>query len=743
MRYTFILSTLLFLLASCIRSEELSIPPKTKADTLIVGFEDSDTRIQLQEHKSVWTNGDQVSVFYRSNANSLWQYTGETGASTAQLTCVSEGTASATTSRIVLAYPYSDHYYLNTDSYKLEALLPATQHYAVDSYGIGDNLMVAQSQFTQFTLKNSCGWLKIDLTGNGEIIKSLKLRGNANEQLAGLVSVDTESAELITASALSSFDENSVGGVLVFDDAIYKELTLDCGEGVTLSKEATAFYFTLPPQLLAQGFTLDIVDSEGNTMSKSTTNEVVITRNHILPMAAFKFETERYYPKNNQVWYKLESSVLNKVEITGAPFGDAEVLSDSRYTTKVNGSNRSVRAIDCDRAVTTISPQALIHTTIATLYLPHSVTTVGAAAFYGSTSLTELHLGRGLQSLERGAFAECTSLSRIYCRAATPPALGEYVFMNQNSNNNVISYVQALIYVPEDSVEAYMAAPGWNKLADFIRPYDFVEGKEILVEKVGFNHRLLVIDHTGMNCGYCPIAMDRLHALANYSKAEFDFSSYYNEVTCHGGSFASNDPAYSLAAATVDAYYRRNNIVTGYPTIAINFNDGAVDRGDTDRAFVEYYMSDTFTTYRKTTGADVGIAASSSVDSSSLTIDIEVAAVKTNDYKVTAWVLENNISAPNQNGASSSLHRVYHHALRAIGGKYSKTNLTGDSLGTIEAGQKATKSFTISLDSGWNKSNLEVLVIVSAPKSNGDYEIVNTALCPANGLRDYEYIIYY
>jgi hypothetical protein len=105
---------------------------------------------------------------------------------------------------------------------------------------------------------------------------------------------------------------------------------------------------------------------------------------------------------------------------------------------------------------------------------------------------------------------------------------------------------------------------------------------------------------------------------------------------------------------------------------------------------------------------------------------------------VTAWVLENDIYSPNQSGASSVLHRTYNHVLRAIGGAYSSSDISGDALGRIAAGKTATKSFTIDLNSSWVKSNLEVLVIVSAPNANGEYEVVNTALCPANGSCDYE-----
>jgi hypothetical protein len=39
---------------------------------------------------------------------------------------------------------------------------------------------------------------------------------------------------------------DEVGGTLVRPGAILNEVTLDCGEGVSLGAEATAFYIALP-----------------------------------------------------------------------------------------------------------------------------------------------------------------------------------------------------------------------------------------------------------------------------------------------------------------------------------------------------------------------------------------------------------------------------------------------------------------------------------------------------------------
>ena len=99
-----------------VNSVELSAP-----DQITVGFAD-DTRIELNgEGKTVWTQGDYASVFYRSNANQKWQYQGETGERIGALKRVAVGTKTADISRVVVVYPYSENYYINPETCDVEA----------------------------------------------------------------------------------------------------------------------------------------------------------------------------------------------------------------------------------------------------------------------------------------------------------------------------------------------------------------------------------------------------------------------------------------------------------------------------------------------------------------------------------------------------------------------------------------------------------------------------------------------
>ncbi len=239
--------------------------------TLIGGFEGGDTRIQLDEElKTVWNTGDVVSVFYRSDANQKWEYSGESGVRIAELHRVASAEATTAIDTIVVAYPYNRDYIITPSNGDLESELPDVQHYTDGSYGVGSNIMVAQCDFKQFTLLSVCGWIKIQLVGSGERVTSLRLRGNNEEQVVGPVYMDTATAEMI---------------VVAEGDESYQEVVLDCGDGVVLGSEPTAFYITLPPQDYSRGITVDVECEGGELVTLSTTKSVDIRRNHILPMA--------------------------------------------------------------------------------------------------------------------------------------------------------------------------------------------------------------------------------------------------------------------------------------------------------------------------------------------------------------------------------------------------------------------------------------------------------------------------
>ena len=245
-------------------------------------------------------------------------------------------------------------------------------------------------------------------------------------------------------------------------------------------------------------------------------------------------------------------------------------------------------------------------------------------------------------------------------------------------------------------------------------------------ENLAFNHRAILVDFTGVGCGYCPYMVDELIKLEKTS-----WHAHFNEVTCHAGQFAGGDPAASAAATSLLSFYGAR--VQGYPTLIMNFNGQGISRdyNAMARALQGYIQLD---------GADVGISMAVSGDSEVVYFSSEIKAAKTNEYRATAWLLESGIYSPNQANATKPEHKIYDFAIRN-GLNITRSDISGEDLGTIEEGKSVEYSRGIDVTSkGWDVENCGVLVIVSAKDKNGKWEVVNSAYCPVNDSKAFEFV---
>ena len=109
--------------------------------------------------------------------------------------------------------------------------------------------------------------------------------------------------------------------------------------------------------------------------------------------------------------------------------------------------------------------------------IPNSVTSIGAYAFYGCSSLVSITLPCSVSSLGKGSFAgcfglvsitlpnsvtsigdfafNCTSLVVVICEAVDVPELGLVVFYD-------LPLSEAILYVPAESLEDYKVAEQWK-----------------------------------------------------------------------------------------------------------------------------------------------------------------------------------------------------------------------------------------------------------------------------------------
>ena len=100
------------------------------------------------------------------------------------------------------------------------------------------------------------------------------------------------------------------------------------------------------------------------------------------------------------------------------------------------------------------------------IIIPDNVEIIGASAFYDCRNLTTVTIGSGVQEIGAGSFItgkSTSKLTKIYCKAKTPPAL-------KGSLNSTLPST-AIIYVPRSSVEEYRII--WSDYADKIIGFDF------------------------------------------------------------------------------------------------------------------------------------------------------------------------------------------------------------------------------------------------------------------------------
>ena len=101
---------------------------------------------------------------------------------------------------------------------------------------------------------------------------------------------------------------------------------------------------------------------------------------------------------------------------------------------------------------------------VRTLSLPSSVRRVRAYAVLRNFPLSTVVLNEGLESIGDCAFN--TKISSLTVKAATPPVLGNNVFLPESDYD----YTPFPIYVPSSSVSLYRTAPGWSALSSRIQP---------------------------------------------------------------------------------------------------------------------------------------------------------------------------------------------------------------------------------------------------------------------------------
>ena len=121
------------------------------------------------------------------------------------------------------------------------------------------------------------------------------------------------------------------------------------------------------------------------------------------------------------------------------------------------------------------SPWYTSRASVTKIVVNEGVTALGAYAFYGSTNCTEISLPSTLTDIKNYALANCSTVTKITCKASTPPTLPEAAFdKTYRCFQNVPT--DCPIYVPKQSVNTYKATAGWSTFTNYQELEEGTEG---------------------------------------------------------------------------------------------------------------------------------------------------------------------------------------------------------------------------------------------------------------------------
>ena len=427
MRRFTILAILTTLVGCSQYSEELDSikTPLKKLTEFYASMPECDTRTYVEDNKYLrWNADDEITVFNGNTYNSHWQFSGEDGANGGNFNEIEESGFVTDTPLNLTAnyaiYPYNENITI-TDAGVVSLTLPAKQvfnHTYANSFGAGANTMMAVTKNTSdnfLAFKNLCGYLKLKFYGEDVTVKSITIKGNNSEKIAGNATV-----------TMAYGNEPTIA---MTDDAT-DTITIDCGEGVTLNNDSenpTIFWVVIPETTFEEGITITVTDTNDQTFTKTTSNAVPIKSNMIQPMAALGVEVAYAGPANNEIWYT--SSDGNVVTPYATDVFGANIVSN----TYENGKG----IIKFDAPVTSIGDYAFKDCgNLKNVTIPNSVTSIGTFTFNNCSGLTSIKIPDSVTEIGEQAFLSCSGLTSVTISNSIT-SIGIYTFKYCSSLTSV------------------------------------------------------------------------------------------------------------------------------------------------------------------------------------------------------------------------------------------------------------------------------------------------------------------
>ena len=294
---------------SCAEKE----PQMTIGEPVEMTFEASAktmTKTQLtDENKVIWCKSDKISVFdgAANNMFGIINFQENSGAATFQGTAAADATYYA-------AYPYNAENELSGSTISLT--LPASQTATSGTFAYGYALAVAKASEGSLAFKNVTALVKVTLAQDVTGIKSISLKGNKDEAIAGTVSVTLG-------------EDGSISSIVPAGET---QVTLE-GD----LKAGNSYYFTIAGDVaFTKGLTFTITLSNDKPVVISSEDAVTIEKGTIIPLFT-SLSSDRWTPtlefgEENSFDYAAAQTFTGEriatAELVSAPEGWTADLTD-------------------------------------------------------------------------------------------------------------------------------------------------------------------------------------------------------------------------------------------------------------------------------------------------------------------------------------------------------------------------------------------------------------------------------
>ena len=280
MKHTYIIFCLSLLLLSLAGCKQDELQSSHQSDTRLTSVKATTSaavksRTQLSGNAVIWEQSDAIGIFSNATAEAVRYDLTEIQGDEARF----ESETGVSGEEFYAFYPYSAQ--SAVEGTKISYRLTDGQDYRTGSFDTGDCPMVAKSTHSDFRFLQTCGIIRLRLTGT-MAVSSIRLQGNNGEALAGDGTIDI-------ASDAPMFTIDGSGDKLT-------AIQLRTSANVQLSESGvTEFYFVVAPQTFTQGITVDItgsVNGKEQTIRKQTQKSITVTRSVISSFAAVDTDAE-------------------------------------------------------------------------------------------------------------------------------------------------------------------------------------------------------------------------------------------------------------------------------------------------------------------------------------------------------------------------------------------------------------------------------------------------------------------